>query len=58
MKSRILLAFTTLVVLVGIARADEPQLPALKEGLWESDTQQVIQKNKFESVLKLCRTCL
>jgi hypothetical protein len=44
MKSRILLAFATLVVLVGIARAHEPRLPALKEGLWESHTHSMSSK--------------
>ncbi len=56
MKISILSAFALALVSAGIASADEPQLPPLKEGLWEAHTQQTIQKNKFETVVKLCRT--
>lgn len=56
MKISILSIFAMVLVSAGIASADEPQLPPLKEGLWEAHTQQTIQKNKFETVVKLCRT--
>jgi uncharacterized protein DUF3617 len=45
-----------LLASIAIARADEPQLPPLKEGLWEAHTQQIVNKNKTESMLRLCRT--
>jgi hypothetical protein len=46
-----------LLASIAIARAEEPpQLPPLKEGLWEAHTQQIINKNKTESMLRLCRT--
>jgi hypothetical protein len=53
---RIFAALAMLLTAAAIARADEPQLPPLREGLWESHTQQTTQGNKTESVLKLCRT--
>jgi hypothetical protein len=56
MTNRILAAAAMLLASATIARADEPQLPPLKEGLWESHTQQKTKTNKIESVLKLCRT--
>jgi Protein of unknown function (DUF3617) len=56
MKISILSTLAMALVAAGIASADEPQLPPLKEGLWESHTQQTIQKSKFETVVKLCRT--
>ena len=40
----------------GIAIADEPQMPPLKEGLWESYSQMIIKNNKQASTLKVCRT--
>jgi hypothetical protein len=58
MRMKIYLLATCAMVFVsaGTAGADEPQLPQLKEGLWESHTQMTIQNTKHESVLKLCRT--
>jgi hypothetical protein len=56
MKISILSTLATMFVTTGIAYADEPQLPPLKEGLWESRTQQVSQNNKFQTVMKLCRS--
>jgi hypothetical protein len=56
MKTKALSAFAMLLVSIVIARADTPTLPPLKEGLWESHTQQTIKKNKTQTVLELCRT--
>jgi Protein of unknown function (DUF3617) len=56
MTNRIPAAAAMLLAWTAIARADEPQLPPLREGLWESHTQQKTKANKTESVLKLCRT--
>ena len=56
MKIQLLSTCAMVLVSSGIAAADEPQLPPLKEGLWESHTQMIIQNTKHESVLKLCRT--
>jgi hypothetical protein len=56
MTNRTLAAAAILLVWAAIARADEPQLPPLREGLWESHTLQKSKTNKTESVLKLCRT--
>jgi hypothetical protein len=56
MKTKVMSAFAMLLVSIVIARADAPPLPPLKEGLWESHTQQIIKKNKTQSVLELCRT--
>ena len=55
MKTHLLSAYAMVFVSAGIAIADEPQLPALKEGLWESHTQMIIQNTKHDSVLKVCR---
>ena len=41
---------------IGIASADEPQLPVMKDGLWQAHTQQVIQNKKIETVMKHCRS--
>jgi Protein of unknown function (DUF3617) len=56
MTNRLLAAAAMLLASTAIARADDPQLPPLREGLWESHTQQKTKTNKSESVLKLCRT--
>jgi hypothetical protein len=56
MTNRLLAAAAMLLASAAIARAEEPQLPPLKEGLWESHTLQKSKTNKTESVLKLCRT--
>jgi uncharacterized membrane protein YhiD involved in acid resistance len=56
MKIHLLTTCAMVLVSAGIAIADQPELPPLKEGLWESHTTMVIQNTKHESVLKLCRT--
>jgi Protein of unknown function (DUF3617) len=56
MTHRIPAAAALLLVSAALAHADELQLPPLKEGLWESHTQQNTKTNKTESSLKLCRT--
>jgi hypothetical protein len=56
MKTLVVTSFSLPFLAIGIVSAAEPQLPPLKEGLWESHTQQVIQKSKTEMVIKLCRT--
>jgi len=55
MKIPLLSTCAMVLVSVGIAVAAEPELPPLKEGLWESHTTMVIQNTKHDSVLKLCR---
>jgi hypothetical protein len=55
MNNALLPAFALLLA-SAIAHADELQLPPLREGLWESHTQQINKANKTDSVLKLCRT--
>jgi isoleucyl-tRNA synthetase len=52
-KSLAALAAATMVIL---ARADEPQLPFLKEGLWESHIHQTSQGQKAEHTVKMCQT--
>ena len=56
MKTYLLLTCAMALVSAGIAVAGEPELPPLKEGLWESHTTMVIQNTKHETVLKLCRS--
>jgi hypothetical protein len=56
MKNHLLAIGAMTLVLAGLAVADEPQMPPLKEGLWESHTQMTIQNAKHETVLKLCRS--
>jgi hypothetical protein len=56
MRIRLAAAAAILLALTSVARADDPELPPLKEGLWESHTLQKSKTNKTESVLKLCRT--
>jgi hypothetical protein len=56
MMNRAPATLAMLLTAAAIARADEPQLPPLREGLWESHTQQTTKGNKTETVLKLCRT--
>jgi len=56
MKITFVLSIATMIVSIEIASADEIQLPPLKEGLWESHTQQTIQQKKIETMMKLCRT--
>jgi hypothetical protein len=56
MTIRVLAAAAMLLASTTIARADDPQLPPLREGLWESHTQQKTKENKIDSVLTLCRT--
>jgi hypothetical protein len=55
MKIHLLTTSAMVFVAAGIAVADQPELPPLKEGLWESHTQMIIQNSKHDSVLKLCR---
>lgn len=56
MKIQLLTTCATVLLSTGIAAADQPELPPLKEGLWESHTIMVIQGAKHESGLKVCRT--
>lgn len=56
MKITAVLSIAAMIGSTEIASADEIQLPPLKEGLWESHTQQIIQQKKIETVMKLCRT--
>jgi hypothetical protein len=55
MKIHLLATCAMVFVSAGFAIADEPQLPPLKEGLWESHTQMIIQNSKHDSVIKVCR---
>ena len=41
---------------IGMASADELQLPVMKDGLWQSHTQMVIKNKKFDSAMKHCRS--
>jgi hypothetical protein len=41
---------------VGVARADEPQLPFLKDGLWESHIHQTINDQQTEHTVRMCQT--
>src|ERR1700744_5339993 len=41
---------------VGIACADEPQLPFLKEGLWESHIHQTVNDQQTEHTVRMCQT--
>jgi hypothetical protein len=50
------LSLAALSALIGMASADELQLPPTKEGLWESHTQQLIQNKKYETVMKICQS--
>ena len=43
-------------ILATLARADEPQLPFLKEGLWESHIRQTSKDQKAEHTVKMCQT--
>jgi isoleucyl-tRNA synthetase len=43
-------------ILATLARADEPQLPFLKEGLWESHIRQTGKDQKAEHTVKMCQT--
>jgi hypothetical protein len=56
MKTEILSSFAMMFVSIGIACADELQLPPMKEGLWESHTQQVIQGKKYDISMKMCKS--
>jgi len=56
MKNIIFSTCASMILSVGIARADELQLPTMKEGLWESHTQQRIQGKTFETSLKMCKS--
>jgi len=56
MSGKIAAVVTIMLGSMVAARAADPPVPLLKEGLWESHTQSVIGKEKFVSVMKLCRT--
>ena len=56
MKIHLVTACAIVLASAAAAVADQPQLPPLKEGLWESHTTMVMQNTKHESVLKVCRT--
>lgn len=43
-------------ITAGVLRAAEPQLPLMKEGLWETHSQQIIQGKKHETTIKMCKT--
>jgi hypothetical protein len=52
----VMAALAVLLTSATIARADAPQLPPLREGLWESHTRQTTKGSNTETVLRLCRT--
>jgi hypothetical protein len=54
MRAPVFTVFSMAFLSIGIATAAEPQLPPLKEGLWESHTRQA--DSKTDMVIKLCRT--
>jgi len=56
MKIKAICASALPFIATAIACAAEPQLPVMKEGLWESHTQQTIENKKFESSVKICQT--
>ena len=56
MKIERLLGTALFCTSFALASAAEPQLPVMKEGLWESHTQQVIQGKKVETSMKICQT--
>ena len=56
MKARLFSSIAMMFVSIGISRANDPQLPLLKEGLLESHTQMVLNKQTTDSVMKFCST--
>ena len=56
MKIEPIFSTALLCISIGLANAAEVQLPAMKDGLWESHTQQVLQGKKFEASMKICQT--
>jgi Protein of unknown function (DUF3617) len=41
---------------VGVAGADEPQLPFLKDGFWESHIHQTVNDQQTEHTVRMCQT--
>jgi hypothetical protein len=41
---------------IGLVRADDVQLPPMKEGFWEWHTVQIVDGEKSESSVKVCQT--
>jgi isoleucyl-tRNA synthetase len=44
------------IVVAGLAHADEPQLPFLKDGLWESHIHQTVNGQQTEHTVRMCQT--
>src|SRR5450759_2342930 len=56
MRLRLIFSIGVTSASFGIASADELQLPIMKDGLWQSHTQQIIQNKKFDTAMKHCRS--
>ena|SRR5450631_1583870 len=56
MRLRFICSIGAALASIGIASADELQLPVMKDGLWKSHTQQIIQNKKFDTAMKRCRS--
>jgi hypothetical protein len=51
-----LVGLSMLWITIAVLGADEPQLPVMKDGLWETHSQQIIQGKKFETTIKMCKS--
>ena len=53
---RSIVSIALILASIEIASADEPQLPVMKDGLWQSHTQMVLQGKKYDTTMKRCRS--
>jgi hypothetical protein len=56
MKAAALAGLALAGFIIGIVQADEPQIPSMKEGLWESHTVRLAQNKSSETTMKMCQS--
>jgi hypothetical protein len=56
MKTGMLVGLVVSGLLISLVKADEPQLPPMKDGLWETHTVRVTQNKTSDTSMKMCQS--
>jgi hypothetical protein len=56
MRTQLIVNTAIVLASIGLATADEPQLPLMKEGLWQAHTSMTLRGKTTEVNSKMCQT--
>jgi hypothetical protein len=56
MRTKLIVSAALVLASVGLATADEPEMPLMKEGLWQAHTSMTLRGKTTEVNVKMCQT--